>query len=779
MGFADQLSQLDGALLGSERLYRSFWRVDDLENAIMTAQAIIRLLDEDGIDDKITVRTSACSTTTDLLTFGFRHNLFQTKSREIAFYQVKLAEALGNRFLHSGRLVDLEEQIQLCFDAKNNSLEPTVRDRAAYLIAVAQRSRYEIRGQLEDITASVDGLRTLLARNATSANDKALYEAELATSLLLRHIRLGNTDDLHSGTSLFNSLCSSMLKDHPSWDYILARAGMAAVVQYQQDGNVELLKTAHDRYTLSLELRPLGHRDRHASLHGMGAASYLAYKRMSNRAQLDLCIDLCQEALDLRPLGHPERKKSLTNLAVFLKLRYDDFGSPSDLDRAADLHHEAASLYLPTDPNRWTPLHNLATLCQLRCHTSGSLQDLSEAIRLSRASLEAMGTRHSARRRVTTMLAQSLSLRFELRGSDDASREAMAIFRESFALHKASDPEYGMPLFGLLGALLDRFQIYHGVSDLREATELNVGDWLADRENRSDHHYGIFCRLGGNLQMALFEFSGDVTRLDQAIQLYDNALRSSDADKRMRARYMHHLADALRKRYRVNGSIADALEAAEAQRSAQSPLHPSQMDYVEGLFGMAAQHLILDGELFEPSKSIACLLEAFKNEARSARLRVSEGIQVLDQLLDLHSRSLLPNDMQRELLATYQVAVELLAKVAYLGLDLRSLLRVLEEGEHLGTSAAEYALRLQEGEGALEILQASRAVFWSQHLRLRTSFRVLPHSLRIELEDASQSLELLHLSNSESTSVNSHLDSTKISCAWLGKKSCASTLTSL
>jgi hypothetical protein len=92
-------------------------------------------------------------------------------------------------------------------------------------------------------------------------------------------------------------------------------------------------------------------------------------------------------------------------------------------------------------------------------------------------------------------------------------------------------------------------------------------------------------------------------------------------------------------------------------------------------------------------------------------------------------------------LDAYQAAIELLPRLAMLGLDLQSRRHALTSGsDGLARDAAACAVRSGQYEMSVELLEAGRGVFWSQALQLRTPMT--------NLRDAAPELEekLRHIS---------------------------------
>lgn len=83
------------------------------------------------------------------------------------------------------------------------------------------------------------------------------------------------------------------------------------------------------------------------------------------------------------------------------------------------------------------------------------------------------------------------------------------------------------------------------------------------------------------------------------------------------------------------------------------------------------------------------------------------------------------SDLRLALLGVYTQTIDLLPRVAYFGLDIASRLRVWSNSDKLAADGAAHALNLHQPQVAIELLEQGRAVFWLQHLRLRTAFHAL------------------------------------------------------
>ena len=73
-------------------------------------------------------------------------------------------------------------------------------------------------------------------------------------------------------------------------------------------------------------------------------------------------------------------------------------------------------------------------------------------------------------------------------------------------------------------------------------------------------------------------------------------------------------------------------------------------------------------------------------------------------------------EAMERLLGIYQMATNLLPQIAFVGLNHPTRLRALELTENLAINDAAHVRHLQRPDNPVELLDAGRAVFWSQYL---------------------------------------------------------------
>jgi hypothetical protein len=100
------------------------------------------------------------------------------------------------------------------------------------------------------------------------------------------------------------------------------------------------------------------------------------------------------------------------------------------------------------------------------------------------------------------------------------------------------------------------------------------------------------------------------------------------------------------------------------------------------------------------------------------------------------------NIARKPLLDVYQTLIDLLPRLASLDMSLTRRIQVLTQARNLATRASSHAISLLQFDRAVELLESGRAVFWAQHLRLRTSIDSFNNKATVELRDISRRLEI-------------------------------------
>lgn len=412
------------------------------------------------------------------------------------------------------------------------------------------------------------------------------------------------------------------------------------------------------------------------------------------------------------------------------------------------------------------------------------MQALEEAIQILRDCTRGKDERYIA---VMTQLAIALSKRYDAAGNDDDLDEAISLLRESLTLYPSGHPQRNIALGTLGNDLCFRYTARRGPSDLVEATSLYREVIANSLPGSKDHTRYILNSC--NTLVLLCETTGDLHPLEEAIGLCEDVLslqRDNTAEQNLRNLLWYHMAELLLKRFELCHDTEDLHRAVQHYEHSLSNQPPNSVTRYPTLLGLATalRHVsslagptsAIDAErsltlLKELSKSLPIghpdralaefelaqlylvrntpvhsttiamdhSIKAMSDGSYPALTRLRQGMMVLSTIEGDSAFELA--DYASDLLRAYQKVIALLPQVAFFGLNIESRLRSLEKSDVLAVRGASLAVSLEKPCLAVELLEQGRAVFWTQHLRLRSDLDHIPPSLAEELQKVSSMLD--------------------------------------
>ncbi|KAJ6632323.1 CHAT domain-containing protein [Mycena sp. CBHHK59/15] len=377
-------------------------------------------------------------------------------------------------------------------------------------------------------------------------------------------------------------------------------------------------------------------------------------------------IQLYREALALHPSSHPDHGKCLNNLANAVKTRFDQRGDQQDIDEATELHREALAHHPSPHANHRHSLNSLASAILARFEQWRDPQDINEVIELHREALAHCPLLHPDRGSCLNQLANAVWTRFQEGADPRDINEAVELHREAVDLYPLPHPNHVSAVNDLAVAIRTRFQQSGKPEDIVEVIQLHR-DALA---LLPAPHPARGSSLS-NLANALFEQHGDLQDINEAIKLHREALILHTSPHTDRGRSLNSLGHCL----------------------AAAHVHANDTTYLDeamSVFQQAATY------------SSSTPINRLQHAANWANIATQYH----------HSSSL----------EAYHTAVNLLPRLAALNLDVRARQQILSTTRSAGVAsgAASCAITLGDHGLAVEFLEASRSVFWTQALHLRT-----------------------------------------------------------
>jgi hypothetical protein len=353
-----------------KKRYLVHWQLCDLEEIIFLQQNALaaleaRLTDSPDVDPTVSVTETSME-----------------KDSARAEYCLQLAEALGDRYQHTSDINDVQRQVDLCYQAlQQTSISHSLHRKAIALLGAALRTRFQRDSVAEDLDEAIR-VHQLLSESSSPFDT-----AQLGRTLAVKAVKDGSLEGLSTAIDLGEKAVSACPLNGLFRPICLEYLAEGLLSRYQVQGALEDNDRYRELYLEALNIRGPGHRDRHIALNGLGNALGARFERTGDIAQLEASISFHREALSLRPLGHPQHGNSVYNLGHTLRLRFTQLGNPLDLDEAIQLNREALSLFPPGHPLRSYPLGNLGSSLKIRYLLKGDVSDLEDAVAFKRAAL--------------------------------------------------------------------------------------------------------------------------------------------------------------------------------------------------------------------------------------------------------------------------------------------------------------------------------------------------------------------------------------------------------
>jgi tetratricopeptide (TPR) repeat protein len=425
-----------------------------------------------------------------------------------------------------------------------------------------------------------------------------------------------------------------------------------------------------------------------------------AHERRNEPGLLAEAVRFAEKAL-IFAVTPEARGTGLSFLADHRRTLYWLNGDPADLERAIQVAAEATQLPLRNAVFHAGARMSLALGLRARFEAFGDLDDLNEAIRLLRSipSEAAIDNNYE--------LSCALRLRFEAIGSFPDLNEALHL-AELDAGQDGASANYLMQ-YSLL--LLLAFVRTGDSSTLAKSIDVGRRAVLRARRGRTGTELAYH-----TLAVCLLEAHRNEQRpglLDEAIEAIDEALALAASSAPTTATIQVNRAHAYLRRWDERGSPDDleaALAAATDALARTEADHPDRAGRLRTFANVADAFARAHGDPSAREQALAARDEAIRSIAAPPDSRIRAAVAAGQALAD--------DGRWQEANARFAIAVSLMPEVAWHGLDRSSQERQLTDGSDLPMLAAAHALQADDTVGAVDRLEAGRAVMWQHLLRL-------------------------------------------------------------
>ncbi|KAJ6556003.1 CHAT domain-containing protein [Mycena capillaripes] len=626
-----------------------------------------------------------------------------------------LVNGLWTRFQQRGDTRDIDEALELRREVVTPCQPPHPRhDSALNNLAITLRERFQQQGDAKDLDEAIEIHRKALSFRGPSHPDRSMSLNNLGVAVLTRFEHQGDTRDIGEVIELHREALS--LRKPPHADRGMSLNNLASAVQKRsrQEGDTRDINEAIELHREALTLFPLPHPGRGTSLTNLANAILTRFEQQGDEKDIEEAIELHRESLPLQAPPHPGHGMSLNNLANALARKFEQQGNMKDIEEAIELHRRALALRKPPHPDYGMFLNNLANSVWIRFEQHGDTRDLDEAIDLHREALTLHGPLHPIRSGSLNNLAGAVLARFDQQGNITDLYEAIELHRKALALREPPNLYRSTSLNNLGEALWRRFKMHRDTRDIDEAIGLHR-EALRLREPPHPYRDMSLSNLG-NAIFARFDVGRDAADIDEAIKLHRAALDLRETPHPDRGSSLNNLANALCRRFQQQADTNDLEKAIDLHRQALNLRQPPHLHRGSSLHNLATCFV----SMYVQAQDTDDLNSACQLFQEAVTYLVSSPSLRFDQAL-FWAKSVEKYSPTSSLTA-YHTAIRLLPQVAALHLDLPSRQQILSTtvvSTH-ASDAATCAVALKRYNTALELQEASRSIFRSQALHLRT-----------------------------------------------------------
>jgi tetratricopeptide (TPR) repeat protein len=476
-------------------------------------------------------------------------------------------------------------------------------------------------------------------------------------------------------------------------------------------------------------------------LSNLSAALAVRSEARDSLADADEAAAAAREAIRVSPSGHEIHGTALAHLGVALANRFRLGGDRTDLAAAIAAGREAVGDQYGTLPARPRFLADLANTLRTSAEYEGRLADLDEAVARADEALTAASPDEALV--IQTNLCGVLQLRFEWTGTSGDIDRAVELGRAMDEATRPGDPQLAGRLYNLSGALQLRGGSYGRPADIVRAVE--VARRAVTAAAAVNQPVRVMCL--GNLSAALrvmlsvedaFNRRDPVQRdqdLGESIDATRMALNGTPPGHPGRAGYLNNLGVLLR--MRTGPGDLDEAVACASEAAASTAVDDHDWCHTMSNLGNAL------GDRFSRRRAAADYTQALA--AWTSAAQSSVGAAQVRLAATLAGGRLAAGEKDTGVAAErFAHGVSLLPIVAWRGLDRAVREENLARWRGIASEAAALAIRNNDPELAVRLLEQGRSVLWSQQLQMRTDLdqlAAIAPELKRELDEVRWALD--------------------------------------
>ena len=486
--------------------------------------------------------------------------------------------------------------------------------------------------------------------------------------------------------------------------------GLLLHVRFRLKGDIFDIRHAITAQESAINLISDDHPDKPVWLGSLGNSQHalLQYKGFEEIALN--CISTFRRAVSLTPDDDETKPERLAKLAGALYVHYCCFFNITYLQEALDIMDKVTISY--SDHPKWASwLSSEGGMHLALYHHLGQMDDLDNSIACYEFALQNFGEGQDNEPHHLSQAGSAFHARFKrLQRLPDLER-SLALHEQAAGMAQPSHVKADR-LVSFAQALHSAYGLHHDITNLEKG--IRVAREAVESTNKQHPRRISMMNTLGTLLREHFESTKDLADLNEAIKILKHEAHMTPSDHPEFKVATVELGHALLARFQWEGDLHD-IERAIAELKDALLLTANNDLSRPALLNDLGDALIAHYRVSKEDSAIRSAVEYYSEGATSGlgapAIRLSSAMKWANTLSTLGSSPLV----------AYEHALELLSKVAWMGLPMTDRYAQIIPYNDLVCNAAAVAIRERQYTQALEWLEQGRSIVWGQILQLRSA----------------------------------------------------------
>ncbi|KAM0243061.1 hypothetical protein ACHAP5_006937 [Fusarium lateritium] len=481
-------------------------------------------------------------------------------SKDSVVHLEQLSSLLNDRYITTGKLLDLDESICAARRAVNMSTGDSPGLAKSFnILSYRLQDRFLATEEDQDLNDAFRYAQKAVNLAADGSSETPRYLNSLAAVFKLRYSIDGDIRDLQQAITLARNAVEVTAPDDSEFGKWLNNLGNYLCEIHLIEGSITELEEAI-RLNKQAIVTTSDDKMKAMFLNNLSTKLEIRAAATEDPREYEEAIQLAEQVLDLTPDGHSDQAKWLNNLAIHLSEKFDRTWDLADLQRAVDSASKAADL-TPDGTMRARYLATLAGVLNRKYEKMALLTDLEQAIHIAESALNILPKHHSHRVQIISTLADLLCNRYLRKQMMHDLDRAIQLSREVVNMRPDSDPSKPIYLERLAIQLNHKSSSSRSDPQLRGDLEESIQlERMAIEIATGNHSTWSFKNNLSGILMLKYTLVQDRSILEECICLQREALDEMPKDHQYRAEMLTSLGHRLRELAKDDSGLEEASE---------------------------------------------------------------------------------------------------------------------------------------------------------------------------------------------------------------------------